>query len=60
MIENILNICPPLKMLDIGCGTGRQSVEFSRRGYDVKGIDVAEIYLYKASEKSKELKMMKL
>lgn len=57
MIENILNIYPPLKMLDIGCGIGRHSIEFARRGYDVKGIDVAETYLKQAIEKSKELNL---
>lgn len=57
MVESILNISAPLKILDIGCGTGRQSIEFSRRGYDVNGIDVAEIYLNQAYEKAKELNL---
>ncbi|WP_297430078.1 bifunctional 2-polyprenyl-6-hydroxyphenol methylase/3-demethylubiquinol 3-O-methyltransferase UbiG [Clostridium sp.] len=57
MIETILNVCPPLKMLDIGCGTGRHSIEFARRGYDVKGIDVAEIYLKQAIENAKKLNL---
>ena len=43
MIETILNVQPPLKMLDIGCGTGRHSIEFARRGYEVKGIDVINL-----------------
>ncbi|MHB8963856.1 MAG: class I SAM-dependent methyltransferase, partial [Saccharofermentanales bacterium] len=44
---------PPLKVLDIGCGTGRHSIEFARKGYEVKGIDVAETYLEQAIEVAK-------
>lgn len=54
MIEIILNVQPPLKVLDIGCGTGRHSIEFARRGYEVKGIDVAETYLKQAIESAKD------
>lgn len=57
MMEKILNISPPLKMLDIGCGTGRQSIEFSSRGYNVTGIDVAESYIKQAIYKAKELNL---
>lgn len=56
-IENILNIHSPSKMLDIGCGIGRHSIEFAKRGYEVKGIDVAETYLNQAIEKAKILNL---
>jgi SAM-dependent methyltransferase len=29
----------PCRLLDIGCGTGRHAFAFTRRGYDVTGID---------------------
>src|SRR5437879_13599593 len=31
------------KMLDIGCGGGRISLYFQRRGFDVHGIDVSPL-----------------
>lgn len=54
MMESILNVHAPSKMLDIGCGTGRHSIEFARRGYDVTGIDIAETYLKEAIKKAEE------
>ena len=39
-IEKELRCDKSLRILDIGCGTGRHSVELSRRGYQVTGIDL--------------------
>ena len=36
------------RILDIGCGTGRHSIELARRGYNVTGIDLSESQLNKA------------
>jgi len=36
------------RILDIGCGTGRHSIELARRGYNVTGIDLSESQLKKA------------
>jgi len=36
------------RILDIGCGTGRHSIELARRGYSVTGIDLSESQLNKA------------
>jgi len=41
-------------ILDIGCGTGRHSIELSRRGYTVVGIDLSESLLERAKEKASE------
>ena len=37
-------------ILDVGCGTGRHSVELARRGYHVTGIDLSDDQLAKARE----------
>jgi len=47
-IEALMGLKPPLRVLDVGCGTGRQSIELACRGYTVTGIDVAHSYLEKA------------
>ena len=44
-IEKNLNIKPPLKILDLCCGYGRHALEFSRKGYDVIGLDKSSILL---------------
>lgn len=39
-------------ILDIGCGTGRHSIELTRRGYRVIGVDLSESMLARAREKA--------
>ena len=40
------------RILDIGCGTGRHSIELAKRGYKVTGIDLSESQLTRAKEKA--------
>ncbi|OPY15802.1 class I SAM-dependent methyltransferase [Syntrophus aciditrophicus] len=42
------------RILDIGCGTGRHSIELAKRGYKVVGIDLSESLLKRAKEKASE------
>lgn len=39
-------------ILDIGCGTGRHSIELARRGYKVTGFDLSKAQINKAKEKA--------
>lgn len=41
-----------LRILDVGCGTGRHSIELTKRGYHVTGIDLSENQLQRAQEKA--------
>ncbi len=43
-----------IKILDIGCGTGRHAIELAKRGYNVTGIDFSENQIKRAREKAQE------
>lgn len=49
-----LKLAPNARILDVGCGTGRHSVEFARRGYSVTGIDISEKMLAQARKSAHE------
>ena len=49
-IEKEINYNKHIKILDIGCGTGRHSKELAKRGYTVTGIDLSESQLNRAKE----------
>ncbi|MEM7758346.1 MAG: class I SAM-dependent methyltransferase [Cyanobacteria bacterium P01_A01_bin.40] len=51
-IEQEINHDQNTRILDIGCGTGRHSLELATRGYDVTGIDLSESQLNRAKEKA--------
>lgn len=53
-ILSITEIEPGGRILDIGCGAGRHSIELARRGYDVLGIDPSEVMIAAAKEKAAE------
>jgi SAM-dependent methyltransferase len=53
-IENVFkqySLSKPVKILDIGCGTGGHLVHLIRRGYEVVGIDKSESMVRIAEEK---------
>lgn len=52
-IEREFNFDKSLKILDVGCGTGRHSIELTKRGYHVTGVDLSESQLTRAREKAK-------
>jgi ubiquinone/menaquinone biosynthesis C-methylase UbiE len=44
-----LSVKPGDSILDVGCGTGRHSIELARRGYSVTGIDLSSEMLARAA-----------
>lgn len=53
-IESELKENKSLRILDVGCGTGRHAIELAKRGYSVFGIDLSSDQLARAQEKAKE------
>ena len=53
-IEQEMNRDKSLKVIDIGCGTGRHAIELTKRGYKVTGVDLSENQIKRAREKAKE------
>jgi len=53
-IEQEIQYNKSLKILDVGCGTGRHSIELAKRGYKITGIDLSMSQLNRAKEKAKE------
>ena len=53
-IEQEINRDKSLKVIDIGCGTGRHAIELTKRGYIVTGVDLSEDQIKRAKEKAQE------
>lgn len=53
-IEKEIHFNKSLKILDIGCGTGRHTIELTQRGYCVVGVDLSDSQLKRAREKADE------
>jgi len=53
-IEQEINHDKSIKILDIGCGTGRHAIELAKRGYQVTGIDLSDSQLKRAREKAQK------
>ncbi|MEE4214788.1 MAG: class I SAM-dependent methyltransferase [Bacteroidales bacterium] len=51
-IEKELDYNKDLRILDVGCGTGRHAIELTKRGYSVTGIDLSASQLKRAREKA--------
>lgn len=47
-----LELAPPARLLDFGCGWGRHAIELARRGYEVTGQDLSETFLTMARDRA--------
>jgi len=56
-IENEIGHNKNIRILDVGCGTGRHSIELAKRGYSVTGVDLSESQLDRARTKTIEQKV---
>lgn len=51
-IESTMGLGPGARLLDVGCGFGRHSVELAARGYDAVGIDPSAAMITAACERA--------
>lgn len=49
-IISLLGLQTGMSLLDLCCGVGRHSLEFTRRGFRVTGVDRTRVYVDKASK----------
>jgi len=41
----MLDLSSGVRVLDVGCGPGRHSLEFARRGHEVVGVDISQTFV---------------
>ena len=56
-IEKEIGFNKKIEILDVGCGTGRHSIELAKRGYHVTGFDISKDQLKAARAKAKNEKL---
>lgn len=49
-----LKLATGSKILDVGCGTGRHSIELAKRGYQITGVDISSGMLAEAKKAASE------
>lgn len=54
-VKKHCNLCQNAKILDMGCGIGRHSIELAHRGFNVVGVDMSDVLLEQARKLSKKL-----
>jgi SAM-dependent methyltransferase len=47
-----LGVAAPMRVLDVGCGPGRHSLELARRGFEVVGVDISADFISLALERA--------
>jgi len=51
----LLELKPPLSLLDLGCGTGRHCRALAKRGFEVMGLDLSPTLLHIAQLRSPDI-----
>lgn len=52
-LEVLLDLKPPVRVLDLACGQGRHGIELARRGYHVTGVDLSTYLLDVAAARAR-------
>jgi SAM-dependent methyltransferase len=55
LIQRSINVEYGGKVLDVCCGSGRHSIEFAKRGFDVTGFDLSDFLIGQAKKMKSEL-----
>lgn len=53
-LESVMSLRSGCKLLDVGCGPGRHSLELARRGYQVTGLDISDRFVEIATESARK------
>lgn len=60
-LAGLKKLCPlssGARILDLGCGHGRHSIELARRGFRVTGVDLSTLFLDKARQACQEVRWL--
>jgi len=57
VIESIKYLPPSTKVLDLGCGEGKNSFYLAKKGFDVSSIDISEVGIKKLQDFAKKEKL---
>lgn len=61
-VDYLIDLCKLTgteRILDLACGYGRHALEFAKRGYEVVGVDITEIYIDDAKKCAREMGLSK-
>lgn len=55
---DLLDLKPPARIIDIGCGTGEHASQLARRGFEMTGVDADDAMLARARESHPEVRFV--